>query len=274
MDRLTLLQGWIPAIDLERLVRGWLAAVVGYLPTLLLILGIILVALFVGRRSHAVVMGVAERSKIPPDVSVLLARVVRVGVYILAAMLILDRLQFGTAVTSFVAGLGITSIVIGFALQDIVKQFAAGVLLTILRPFKVGDCIRVSGFEGRVQEIQMRATVLKTAEGDEVLIPNADVYNNALVNKSRHSLRHRTLSLRAPRGVELEPLRADLLKAIGAVPGLASNPALELVATGLDDTAVLLELRFAVDSRNAAPDAVVTQVLSVAGRALDRHKPG
>ncbi len=273
MDRLTLLQGWVPAIDLEQLVRSWLAAVVGYLPTLLLILVLLLVAFVVSRRSQAVVMGVAERAKIPSDVAGLLARAVRIGVYILAAMLILDRLQFGTAVTSFVAGLGITSIVVGFALQDIVKQFAAGILLTILRPFKVGDCIRVSGFEGRVQEIQLRATVLRTAEGDEVMIPNADVYNNALINKSRHSIRNRTLALRAPRAADLEPLRADLLKAVEAVPGVADRPAPVLQATGLEDAAVVLELRFSVDSRAADPDSVVTQVLTAAGRALDQHKP-
>lgn len=272
MDTHTLLQGWLPAIDLERLVRGWLATAVSYLPTLLLILAIILVAIIVSRRSQSLVMGMAERAKIPSDLAGLLVRAVRIGVYILAAMLILDRLQFGRAVTSFVAGLGITSIVVGFALQDIVKQFAAGILLTILRPFKVGDCIRVSGFEGHVQEIQLRATVLKTAEGDEVLIPNADVYNNALINKSRHAIRNRTLTLRAPRAVALGPLRADVLKAIAAVPGVAASPAPTLEATGLEDAAIVLALHFAVDSRTASPDTVVTQVLTCAGTALDRHK--
>lgn len=268
-----LLNAWFPGFDPAALSREWLGAAVGFLPTLLLILVILLIAMFAAQRSQAVVQGVATRAKMPAEIGVLAGRMVRIGVFVLAAMLILDKLEFGTAVTSFVAGLGITSIVVGFALQDIVKQFAAGVLLVVLRPFRVGDCIKVSSFEGRVEEIQLRATVLKTIEGDEVFIPNADVYNNALVNKTRYHLHRSTLALHVPRGAALEQVREQVLKA-AAVPGVSETPAPALVALGLDESKITLELRVWINTHTADPDAVMTQVIGAVRAALDGANPG
>lgn len=265
-----LLNTWFPGFDPAALAREWFGAAVGFLPTLLLILLILLVAMFVAGRSQRVVAGVAERARLPSEMAVLAVRVVRIGVFVLAAMLILDKLQFGTAVTSFVAGLGITSIVVGFALQDIVKQFAAGVLLVVLRPFRVGECIKVNGFEGRVEEIQLRATVLKTVEGDEVFIPNADVYNNALVNKSRYHLHRSVLALHIPRGADLEKVRAGMLKAVAAVPGVVETPAPALVATALDADKISLELRVWINTHQSDPDSVMTAVIGAARAALDK----
>ena len=269
-----LLNSWFPGFDPAAQSREWLAATVNFLPTLVLILVILLIARFAAQRTQSVVEGVATRAKMPSEIGVLAGRIVRVGVFVLAAMLILDKLQFGTAVTSFVAGLGITSIVVGFALQDIVKQFAAGVLLVVLRPFRVGDCIKVNGFEGRVEEIQLRATVLKTVEGDEVFIPNADVYNNALVNKTRYHLHRSTLALHVPRRAAQEQVREQVLKAVAAVPGVSEMPQPALVGLSLADDKITLELRVWINTHTADPDTVMTLVIGAVRTALDTPKSG
>jgi small-conductance mechanosensitive channel len=255
-------------MDLEMIMRDWSEAVVRFLPNLLLIALILVVTIVVSRRSQGLVARLAGSTQAPREIADLLGRIARIGVLLLGAVLALGQLGFGQAVLSFVAGLGIAGIVIGFALQDIVKHFAAGVLLLMLRPFRIGDQVRIGAFEGQVQDVQLRATVLKTAIGDEVLIPNADVYNSAIVNLSRYELRCHSVSLKAPPGIDLERARAALGQALAEAPGVADTPPPSVVATGLADAAATLELRFWVDERGHGPETVKTAVIAAALRAL------
>src|SRR5262249_23866915 len=159
-------------------------------------------------------------------------------------------------------------LVIGFALQDIVKHFAAGVLLLMLRPFRIGDEVRIGAFVGHVQDVQLRATVLKTNDGSEVLIPNADVYNSAIVNLSRYALHRHSVALELPASLDLEHTRAALEQALGDVPGVAADPPPSVVITGLNGKAATVELRLWVDERAHLPDAVTTAALAASRRAL------
>lgn len=74
--------------------------------------------------------------------------------------------------------LGIGSVAIGFAFQNILQNFLAGILLLVNEPFQLGDFISVTGIEGNVEGIQARATVIKTSEGRDVVIPNAVLFTN------------------------------------------------------------------------------------------------
>jgi small-conductance mechanosensitive channel len=232
------------------------------LPNLIVIAVILFLTIMAARRAQGFVYRLAERTQSPPEITDLLGRFARFGIVAFGALIVLDRLNLSGAVLSFVAGLGIAGIIIGFALQDIVKQFAAGMLLLMLRPFRVGDDVKIGEFEGRVVQVQLRATVLKTAGGDEVQIPNADVYSTAIVNTSRYDLRRHALGLALPPGAELGRTRAALLGALGGVPGVAGNPAPEIVATGIADKAAQLEVRFWVDERAGSADTVITGVVA------------
>ena len=257
-------------MDLQIILRDWSEAVVRFLPNLLLIAVILVLTSVVSRRSQGLVARLAGNTQAPREIADLLGRIARISVLLLGIILALGQLGFGQAVLSFVAGLGIAGIVIGFALQDIVKHFAAGVLLLMLRPFRIGDDVRIGAFEGQVQDVQLRATVLKTKVGDEVLIPNADVYNSAIVNLSRYELRCHSVSLKAPAGLDLDRARAVLEQALGEVPGVADSPSPSVVAIGLADTAALVELRFWVDERQHAPDTVRTAAIAAAVRVLSQ----
>ena len=261
-------------MEIETILRDWSDAVVRFLPNLLLIALILVATIIVSRRSQGLVARLAGGTQAPREIADLLGRMTRISILLLGAVLALGQLGFGQAVLSFVAGLGIAGIVIGFALQDIVKHFAAGVLLLMLRPFRIGDEVRIGAFEGQVQDVQLRATVLKTTVGDEVLIPNADVYNSAIVNFSRYDLRCYSVSLKVPAGLELESARTALERTLGEVSGVAHTPPPSVVATGLTDTAATVELRFWVDERKHAADAVRTAAIAAALRALAQAGAG
>jgi small conductance mechanosensitive channel len=77
--------------------------------------------------------------------------------------------------------LGIGSVAIGFAFQNILQNFLAGILLLLQEPFALGDWISITGLEGKVEDIQTRATVIRTADGHRVVIPNAVVFTNPVI---------------------------------------------------------------------------------------------
>src|SRR5439155_18115701 len=140
-------------MDLTQLVARWRVDLANFLPQLILVALILILTIVLSRRAQAWTHQFFTRTTAPREIGVLLGRIVRIAILFVGLLVVLQRLGLGDAVLSFVAGLGIAGLVIGFALQDIVKQFAAGVLLLMLRPFRVGDDVRIAGFEGTVVEV-------------------------------------------------------------------------------------------------------------------------
>lgn len=89
---------------------------------------------------------------------------------------------FGVQTASFVAVLGAAAFAIGFALQGSLSNFAAGVMILMLRPFKVGDYIEAAGVEGTVQEIHLFTTVLATLDNIQIMVPNSKIYGDVIKN--------------------------------------------------------------------------------------------
>jgi small conductance mechanosensitive channel len=255
-------------IDLKDVIARWYGDAVLFLPNLLLVAVILSLTLLASRYIQEAVRRISRRTSAPAEIGELLGRIARIGILTIGMLLVLQRIGWGETVLSFVAGLGVVGLVVGFALQDIVKQFAAGVLLLMLRPFRVGDDVRITGFEGTVVAVQLRATVLRTANGDEVQIPNADVYTTAIVNMSRYNVRRHVITLSVPREANLEQTHAALTRAIKDVPGVAVDPPPVIAGTSFDGASVKIELRFWVDEHASRPETVTTEVIAAAGRVL------
>ena len=141
--------------------RNWSQATFDFLPSLLVIALILVATRIIAWRTQRLVQKLAGRTQAPAGVVDLLGRLARFGIVALGILLVLDQLGWSQAALSFLAGLGILGIAIGFALQDIVKQLAAGVLLLMLRPFHIGDQVKIGVFEGQVTQIQLRAKIAR-----------------------------------------------------------------------------------------------------------------
>jgi small conductance mechanosensitive channel len=117
-----------------------------------------------------------------PPMRLLIARVVRVLVLIMAALVALDRLGFQIA--PLVAGLGVAGIGVGFALQGVLSNLVAGLTIIFTKPFRVGEYIKVAGVEGEVVHIDLPSTVLLHADRSRVIVPNRKIVGEILHNFS------------------------------------------------------------------------------------------
>lgn len=259
--------GWLQ-VALSWLLTGAL----GLLPGILLSLLVVAAALFFDDRAQRAVERAVERNGGRRALSLMLGRVARWSVLIFAAIVVLAIWNLSEIVATFIAGLGIFGLLIAFALQDITKNFAAGALLALQNPFSIGDRIRVRDFEGIVIDITMRTTALRTADGVEVLVPNADVYASPIVNFTHFPSRRHHVALTLPASIAAEGARERLVAALQAVPGPQTDPPPSVVLTGATNDAITLDAGYWLPSSSPEADEIATRVLARLHATIDELK--
>jgi small conductance mechanosensitive channel len=193
------------------------------LPKLAVSLVVFLLSLVVAGFFSRAVRRAMERREANTEITLLISKLVRWGTIVLSLIVALQQINFN--VTAFLTGLGVVGFTIGFALQDVSKNFVAGVLLLLERPFDIGDAITVKDFSGTVVTVELRATALRTFDGKDVLIPNADVFANPIVNYGRASQRRINLVAGVAYESDLESVRQTALEALASIEGVLQDPA-------------------------------------------------
>lgn len=138
--------------------------------------------------------------------------------------------------------LGIGGVAIGFAFQNILQNFLAGLLLLWSEPFRVGDEIRIDPYEGTVEAIQPRATIIKTYDERRVVVPNADLFTHAVIVNTASEIRRWQYSFAVSGIKNLDEIKGRILGAVRQVPGTLSDPAPEALLSQLNDDRSRLEL--------------------------------
>jgi small conductance mechanosensitive channel len=230
-------------------------------PRLLSALVIFVLSLYVARLVSNLLKRVLQKRRAPAGVVQLLGQLTLWSIIVAG---VITALQQFFEVTAFLAGLGILGFTIGFALQDIMKNFASGVILLLQQPFHVGETIGVKGFDGTVLAIDLRATEMRAADGRVVILPNAEVLANPIINYSRANERRVEFSLNLSHTCEPDAVRRIVLNAIEQVEGFVSEPAPVIVFNSITDSALELNANFWVDvTKNDPVHAKDTALLKV-----------
>ena len=179
---------------------------------------------------------------------------VTMTVVYLATALITLRMSFPKLdVTALVATSAVTSLVLGLALQPILGNFFAGLVISIEKPFRINDWIKVGEQEGRVAAITWRTTHLRTRDNDNLVIPNSKMADKRVLNYYYPHPVHREkvrvgVGRRAPYRV-----RRVLLDCVAGVSGVLDKPAPDVLLLSFDDSAILYELRVWTDDVAQGP---------------------
>lgn len=149
----------------------------------------------------------------------------------------------GIQTTSFIAVLGAAGLAVGMALQGTLQNFAGGVIILLLKPFRVGDYIESAGVQGTVKNIQIFNTIVETPDKKMVIAPNTDLATKTLINYSRSENRRVDVKVGIAYGESVDGARAALLELAKSYSKVIEEPAPVVVVTALADSAVSLELR-------------------------------
>ncbi len=161
--------------------------------------------------------------------------------------------------------LGISSVAIGFAFRDILQNFLAGILLLLTEPFRIGDQIIVGGYEGTVEEIQTRATFIKTYDGRRVVIPNSELFTDSVLVNTAFETRRLEYDFGIGYGDDIAEAKRLMRETVDGIDSVLKDPPPEVLLVKLADSTVNLRLRWWIKPPRqmdmlSAQDAVLTAI--------------
>jgi len=231
----------------------------------------LIVAVFVGAGwSRRIVKRALGRAKVEETLARFLSNLVKYLVLIAGAIAILGTL--GIETTSFAAALAAAGFAIGMALSGTLSNVAAGIMLLLFRPFKVGDAVVVNGVTAKVYQINLFNTELDTFDNRRIIMPNSSVFGNTIENISYHAQRRVEVAVGTTYGSNIDRARDVLTNVAKSVEGGLAEPEPAVILTGMGASSIDWSVRVWANSSDflAVKDRL-TRNIKV---ALDEAKIG
>ena len=216
----------------------WSEDFVSMLPNFILALLALLLFIAMAKIVSKVFKRIMNRVLNNHELIVLLAKIIYIVVITIGAFVALSILNLEKTVTSLLAGAGIIGLALGFAFQDIATNFISGFLMAARRPFEVGDVIKSGDYTGVVKTLNIRTTVITSFQGQEIIIPNKDLFQNVLINDSTNKERRIDLGVGVSYGEDLERVREITLEAVKDVPYRKTDKEISLVYEAFGDSSI------------------------------------
>jgi small conductance mechanosensitive channel len=210
------------------------------------------------------------------NVGIVFARLLGSSIVFLGFLVSLSIVAPSFQAADLIKVLGIGSVAIGFAFQNIFQNFLAGLLLLWTEPFRVGDQIRMDAFEGTVEQIETRATTIKTYDGRRVIIPNADLFTHSVTINTAFDSRRWDHELTIKASPDLQSLKTQLVEAVRTANGVLPEPTPEVLVTALEsptDDAVKVRVTWWTRPRHHQMMTTHDQVLSAIRDAVNKEAP-
>lgn len=194
------------------------------------------------------------------------------GLVVAAAVMVASVIIFPSVQpATIISSLGIGSVAIGFAFKDILQNLLAGILLLINRPFRRGDQIVVKDYEGTVEHIQSRATLIKTYDGRRVIIPNSDIYTSPVMVNTAFPTRRSQYDVGIGYGDDPAAACRAFVEAITGIEGVEAEPAPEALPWALADNYVTVRVRWWTDSKRTNVAHTQARVILALYEAAKTH---
>lgn len=249
-------------------VDSWVDGAIRLLPNICVALALLLFFFLIGLLSgHLVEKHLTRRGR--SNLGEVLGSLVKWTVilvgFLLAATVVMPSLKPG----DLVAGLGVSSVAIGFAFKDILQNWLAGLLILLRQPFSIGDQIKVGEYEGTVNRIETRATMIDTFDHQRVVIPNSDIYTNAIVVSTAHHNRRSEYDVGIGYGDNIGEACEVIRNALLSTDGVLKDPVPEALPWELDASWVTIRARWWTLSKKTDITHVRAKVVRAIKEALD-----
>nr|WP_227555213.1 mechanosensitive ion channel family protein [Acinetobacter junii] len=175
----------------------------------------------------------------------------------------------GFTPSQLIGALGIGSVAIGFAFKDIFQNLLSGILILLSEPFRIGDDIVVNGLEGNVEDIQIRATFLRSPDGRRIVIPNATVYTSAVIVNSAYQRRRCEFVVGIGYEDDMQKAKKIILDILNNNMTVLSQPAFSVNVTALADFSINLTVRWWVNTTETSTSASISEIQELVVTAFD-----
>ncbi len=250
----------------------WIQELIRLLPNILIATLVFVIGLYLAKRIRRIALKLITRISPNSTLNNLFASVVHIFFIGITLFTVLSILQLDKAVTSILAGAGIIGLALAFAFQDIAANFISGIFISFRRPLKVGDIVKVSDYMGKVEEINLRDTMIRTFQGQMVIIPNKDVFSNPIENFSILGKRRMDLTVGVSYGEDLKKVMEVTLLAVKDIPGLSAEDETTMFYQEFGDSAINFTIRLWVDSpQQPAYLLVMSEAILRIKKSYDEH---
>ncbi|NJR25041.1 MAG: mechanosensitive ion channel family protein [Richelia sp. CSU_2_1] len=214
------------------------------LPNIVLALIVFAIFFFVGRAIKRVVRRLTRNHRQARNLGLVLGRLAQ-GITVLIGLFV----ALSIVIPTFRAGdlvqlLGISGVAIGFAFRDILQNFLAGILILLTEPFQIDDQIVFKNFEGTVENIETRATTIRTYDGRRIVIPNAELFTNSVTVNTAFENRRMEYDVGIGYGDDLDRAKQLMLEALLSVDEVLKNPAPDVLVVELAESSVNIRVRW------------------------------
>ena len=259
-----------PGAILEKL-DNWLDGFVRLVPNILVGIVVFAIFIFVARGVAKLVArssGAAGRENLGEVAGDFVKWIIYFLGFLLAATIVIPSLNPG----DLIAGLGVSSVAIGFAFKDILQNWLAGLLILLRQPFEIDDEIEVNGYIGTVERIETRATIIRQYNAKRAVIPNSDIYTNAIKVITANKFIRSQYDIGVGYGDSIDEAKEVIRKAVRGVEGVNSDRGVDVLTWDLAASWVTIRVRW---WSNAARKDIVhlhSSVLQAMKIALDEAK--
>ena len=218
---------------------------------LLILMATVWAAGWAGKLTQQALARFHRKRDTDPTLRIFAASVARNAVMIIGGIAVLQ--QLGVKTTSIIAAVGAASLAIGLAMQGALSNVAAGVMILMFRPYRVGDIIESAGRIGRVRSLDLFVTELATLDNLKIVLPNGKVFADVIINHSFHDMRRADAVFRVPLTADIPALLKRVAERLGKDSRVLKDPPPIVEVTGMAETWVEVAVRPWAERDNYGP---------------------
>lgn len=226
---------------------NWVLDIVKMLPNLALAALIFVLGLFLSKGLKRLAARLISKISGQKSLNNLFSSFIHVLGICVTIFATLSILKLEKAVASLLAGAGIFGLALAFAFQDIFANFVSGIFITLRRPIRIGDVVKLHDYMGKIEDINLRDTVVLTFQGQQVIIPNKDVFQNPIENYSLLGKRRLDLVVGVSYGDDLEKVKTIVLEAVQPI-SVRTDDEITFFYDEFSDSSINFEVRIWINS--------------------------
>lgn len=246
--------------------QSWLVAIVHHIPNLIVAILVLIAMFFIARLFRKIARKIFGHVK-NKTVENLLANIIFTVIFISGIFMALGVMNLNKTVTSLLAGAGLIGLALSFAFQDIAQNFISGISMALRRPFNIGDTVEVAGKRGVVKQLNLRTTELVNSSGEQLFIPNKEMFQNALINSSRGQAVQVRIVFGVPYGEDLDEIQEIIVNALEKQTKILNNT-VDLFFTEFTDANIRAEVRFYI-KRGENDSLIKSNAIKIIKKILD-----